>query len=146
MPSRKPRAVKSTAPSPSPAASSRASSRTRAKKGVEEPVEEVAEPHETTGTEDEDPDEEDKGTQGPGEGGGDESVETDEQGADVAQEDPKGKGKMSMSERLAKMKDLRSRMVRIPAPALAPGWIAFGNHPRTNADRRTNPPWRTART
>ncbi|KAK1927819.1 SYF2 splicing factor-domain-containing protein [Papiliotrema laurentii] len=110
MPSRKPRAVKSTAPSPSPAASSRASSRTRAKKGVEEPVEEVAEPHETTGTEDEDPDEEDKGTQGPGEGGGDESVETDEQGADVAQEDPKGKGKMSMSERLAKMKDLRSRM------------------------------------
>ena len=72
--------------------------------------------HETTGTEDEEGEDEEETQVSGGGDGGDESVEADEQGADAAQEDPKGKGKMSMSERLAKMKDLRSRMVRVAAP------------------------------
>lgn len=114
MPPRKPREAKSTAPSPSPAATSRASSGPRGKKAVKETVVEVEE-QEQQALDDEDdapPAVEEEGDSDINDNTDDaEAVEGDAEAAESS--DAKGKGKASMADRLAKMRDLRTRMVRL---------------------------------
>ena len=132
MPPRKPRAVKSTAPSPSPAASSRASSRSRSKKLPEEvPVEVETGTEETIEEEDGEEESQDETT------GGYEGTkhfvefgnEVDEGEDGAGKED--GGAKLSLAERMAKLKELRSRMVSVMAlrDSVTQKWTTIPDHP-----------------
>ncbi|ORX35313.1 SYF2 splicing factor-domain-containing protein [Kockovaella imperatae] len=131
MAPRKSRSVKSSAPSPSPAVSSRASSRSRSKSkrqstddtdvipeeedvnlehsGEEEEADEEDNEEAKGGASDtiveEDGEEHEQGAEEPAVGDGVGEVDERQEDSDV-----KGKGKMSMQDRMAKLKDLRMRM------------------------------------
>ena len=124
MPPRRSREVKSTAPSPSPVAPSRGSSRSRSKKASTESTEESVEEVEEV---DESPEKVPGGEDQAGEDGiagediedhGDAAAAGPVAAEDVDEEAAGGEGsKVSMAERLAKLKDLRIRMVCLfPSP------------------------------
>lgn len=109
MPPRKTRSDKSTAPSPAPVSAQMAA--------------------------EQEPEQQEENTR-------DQSVEEDGGDSEIgssAMEDIKGKGKMSMSDRFAKMKDLRSRMVRLhPYVLKCPVHTPFPDNENKVLTYRTN--------
>ena len=133
---RKPRDVKSAAPSPSPARSVKSRTRSKTASTPEDPAP-IQETPEEDGVDEAGEDDED--TAAEPENGLSEAVEDTEGEAEVSgsSESEKGKGKVSMADRMAKLKDLRVRMVRY-----------FFHHVSTAEVEscRTSPAQRTERT